>query len=340
MTQKVKGVYSTKGAARGASVGVGPGRSAPQKRLWLVFEHDENYVNVQPVNKNLVLYGQKRLVAVYEFENDFTPEPQFGVEGEGSSVRPVWRAQQEPEAKARDDTAPLENVADLPFAEHGQDAPDMGNPLADAESMELDDDSFEELFIDEEEDVPPASGPAPQAPASRPEPQPKQAKPPEAPPQDKVRLDLEALERLERDARSSFGLGLSHLKRGNKERALSLFEDVAAMEGDFEPEHKHMFNEFGINLRKSGLPDVALKHYRRALSLSPKDENLHHNIARIYWELNDMEGCERELLKSLELNPQLKYSEHFLRFLRRRRRKRGLFHGLLPRMKGKRGTRK
>ncbi len=130
------------------------------------------------------------------------------------------------------------------------------------------------------------------------------------------------LEKLEHDARSEFGLGLTYLKRGMRAKARRVFEELAEMQGEFEPEHKHMFNDFGVGLRKSRLFDVALKHYQRALELSENDENLHHNIARAYYELGDLNLAEDSLLKSLEINPNFKESRQFLSFLHKRKRRR------------------
>jgi len=391
MSQGPRGVYSTQGAASNAA-GMGPGRKAPQKRLWLVSEHDENYVEVQPINKNLVPVGQKRLITVYEFENEYHKEPQFVVEGGGANVRPVWKAPRPmpPERDELQDFPPREKStprkqpddagasAGVPEQEASQPQEELRIPSFEsgsAQNVDLDDEPFDDAFLEEflassmgagdagglgmpqfdaggvlRQDSVTASPDAaePQLltepiyepprtpkerqqpePAAKPQPRPEPARGPES--RARARIDLEEIERVEREARSTFGLGLSHLKRGNKDRARVLFEDVAAMEGDFEPQHKHMFNEFGINLRKSGMPDVALLHYNRAAEISPNDENLHHNLARIYYELGDTQNCERELQKSLELNPELQYAQKFLRHVQRKgRKKRGLFQGLLP----------
>lgn len=128
-------------------------------------------------------------------------------------------------------------------------------------------------------------------------------------------------EEIETNARASFGLGLTYLKRGNVDKAEEIFTRLAEMDAAFVPEHKHMFNDFGVSLRKQSLFDTALKHYLRALELSGEDENLLHNIARAYFEKEDMENCVKYLEKSLEVNPNLKESHQFLRFLEKKDRK-------------------
>lgn len=303
MSPKAKGVYSTKEAAGTAVAGMTPRHATPRKKYWLVWEHGENYVEAQPINKNLVTIGQKRLVANYEFKDRFTREPDFVLEADSGNVRPIWK---------RGPDAP-DSVPDI-----AEDIPDTAPEVAEDDKVDLDNELLEADLLEDVHEVQPVAEPEPE--------------PPQAP-----AARREELEQVEREVRSTFGLALSHLKRGNTDRARELFEKVAETEAPFETEHKHMFNEFGINLRKSSLPDVALKHYLRALQLSPNDENLHHNLARVYWELGDMENCERELRKSLELNPHLGYSARFLRYLRKHpKKKRGLFSDLLPRKGGER----
>jgi tetratricopeptide (TPR) repeat protein len=131
----------------------------------------------------------------------------------------------------------------------------------------------------------------------------KPAAPPGAPPD------------VEKSARAEFGIALTYLKRGYREKAKQHFEALAKEKGNFEPQHKHMFNDFGIGLRKSRMYDTALKHYQRALELSPDDDHLLHNMARAYYEQGNMGAAAQNLEKSLALNPRLKESRLFLEFI-------------------------
>lgn len=126
-------------------------------------------------------------------------------------------------------------------------------------------------------------------------------------------------EDIEKNARASFGLGLTYLKRGNMTKAVDIFNALTESEAPFAPEHKHMFNEFGISLRKERLLDTALNCYLRALDLAPgSDENLAHNIARAYFEKKDIPNAVKYLEESLKINPDLKESKLFLNYLRRK----------------------
>lgn len=156
----------------------------------------------------------------------------------------------------------------------------------------------------------------------QPKPAPEQRKP-----KKRVAVDLEGFELLgtpeevEKGARAGFGMALAHLKRGNAKRAREMFERLAEAEGDYAPAHKHMFNDFGISLRKERLPETSVKHYERAIGLAPGDENLHFNIARAYYDLREMDKAAEHLEKALEMEPGLMEARMFIEYIRRKRNK-------------------
>ena len=119
----------------------------------------------------------------------------------------------------------------------------------------------------------------------------------------------------EENVRANFGIGLTYLERGDNAKAQDIFQRLVKLEATFEPEHKHLFNEFGINLRKSKMLQESLDYYKRALELSPNDENLYMNIARVLLELKDISQCVDFLLKALELAPRHETSLKFLAWL-------------------------
>lgn len=120
----------------------------------------------------------------------------------------------------------------------------------------------------------------------------------------------------EENVRANFGLGLTYLDRGDQVKANDIFERLVDLEAAFEEEHKHLFNDFGINMRKNKMYDQALQYYLRAESLVTNDEHLFHNIARCYFEKGDVDNCKKYLLKSLQLNPKLRESLQFWVYLK------------------------
>ena len=119
----------------------------------------------------------------------------------------------------------------------------------------------------------------------------------------------------EDNVRANFGIGLTYLERGDAGKAQDIFERLVKLDAAFEPQHKHLFNEFGINLRKNKMLAESREYYARALQLSPKDENLNMNMARVLLESRDLEGCVDYLLEALRLAPRHEPSLKFLRWL-------------------------
>jgi len=119
----------------------------------------------------------------------------------------------------------------------------------------------------------------------------------------------------EENVRANFGIGLTYLERGDNAKAQDIFQRLVKLEATFEPEHKHLFNEFGINLRKNRMLQESLEYYHRALELSPNDENLYMNIARVQLELKNLVECVDNLLKALTLSPRHETSLKFLAWL-------------------------
>ncbi len=123
----------------------------------------------------------------------------------------------------------------------------------------------------------------------------------------------------EENVRANFGLGITYLERGDNAKADDIFERLVKLDAAFELEHKHLFNEFGINLRKSGMLDQAVSYYTKAQELSGQDANLCYNIARVLYEKKELEKSLDFLIRSLELDPRLEVSVKFLLWLLNRK---------------------
>ena len=120
----------------------------------------------------------------------------------------------------------------------------------------------------------------------------------------------------EEHVRATFGLGLTYLAQRDEQKAGKVFERLVGMDAAFETQHKHLFNEFGIALRKSGLHDQALAYYGRADTLSQtKDDHLLYNIARTLYEKGEAEEAATRLRQALALNPDFPECRQFLAWL-------------------------
>ena len=117
------------------------------------------------------------------------------------------------------------------------------------------------------------------------------------------------------NVRANFGIGLTYMERGELDKAQDIFDRLLKLDGAFDAEHKHLFNEFGINLRKNKMLAQSVEYYQRALELTANDENLHMNLARVLLEMKDMEGCLEHLFSALTLAPRHEVSLKFLAWL-------------------------
>jgi|GEM_PF-341003 len=119
----------------------------------------------------------------------------------------------------------------------------------------------------------------------------------------------------EENIRANFGLGLTYLDRGESNKADDIFKRLVHLDAAFEKEHKHLFNEFGINLRKNKMLDQALDYYKRAEDLAVSDDNLMFNIARTFFDKKQYAKAMEYLAKALELNPGHAEAQKFIEFL-------------------------
>ncbi|WP_152512951.1 Tfp pilus assembly protein PilF [Desulfovibrio sp. X2] len=121
----------------------------------------------------------------------------------------------------------------------------------------------------------------------------------------------------ETNIRATFGFGLVYLDRNDAEKAELVFRRLVTLEAAFDREHKHLFNEFGIKLRRAGLLDQALEFYGRAEEYSHNDENLHYNRARAFEAKGEVGEALSSLEKALAIRPDFHEARKFRDGLRK-----------------------
>lgn len=122
----------------------------------------------------------------------------------------------------------------------------------------------------------------------------------------------------EENIRANFGIGLTYLERGDTEKAEDVFRRLVRLEAAFETEHKHLFNDFGISMRKNGMHGQAVEYYERALELTQDDEHLFYNVARACFEKGDLPKAAAYLRQALSLKPSFPEALEFMAFLDKR----------------------
>jgi len=113
--------------------------------------------------------------------------------------------------------------------------------------------------------------------------------------------------------RAIFGLGNAYLAAENMEDAREIFEKIMSIELAFGPDNKHLFNGFGISMRKCGLRDMAKAYYEKALTVTADDEHLLFNLGRIQFEQGDFAAAIVSAEKALALNPDFLLADKLLR---------------------------
>ncbi len=238
-TNRIKGVFSTQSLIK---IGTGTTtKKTVQKTYWMVEELEDGQFQIQPLNKNYVPSGPKKIISKEEFLEKFYPEPEFYI----NTVYPRMRELQKTIARA-----------------------DRHRMRGETYSAEYE--YKNALKIDEE------------------------------------------------NIRATFGLGLTYLDRGENDKAKDVFERLVKLDAAFEEEHKHLFNEFGIKLRKNKLYDECIQYYKRALELTQDDEHLYHNIARAYFEKGEVNKAVEYLKKALEINPNFEEGKKFLEYIKKK----------------------
>lgn len=124
-----------------------------------------------------------------------------------------------------------------------------------------------------------------------------------------------ALKLDEQNVRANFGIGLCLLARDEKEKAQEVFDRIIKIDSAFGDEHKHLFNEYGIALRKKDMARQAADYYTRALELSGDDENLWYNLARALFDLEEWGECAQAVKQCLALSPDHPHGAKMLAYL-------------------------
>ena len=122
----------------------------------------------------------------------------------------------------------------------------------------------------------------------------------------------------EQNVRANFGVGLCLLARDENEKAQEVFQRIVKIDSAFNEEHKHLFNEYGIELRKKKLLDQAAEYYGRALELTQDDENLWYNLARAMFDKEEYAKAADSVTKCLEMNPEHEHGRKMLNYLNKK----------------------
>lgn len=125
---------------------------------------------------------------------------------------------------------------------------------------------------------------------------------------------------IETRLRDLFGQARQMLDNGKLDNANLLFKQILGQDTHAQHQHRHVFNEFGIDMRKRNLRPQAIDFYTKALELcgDQSDENLHFNLARVLFEEDRYLACTQQLFKALRLDPDNWAVLRFLGWMQKR----------------------
>ncbi len=116
----------------------------------------------------------------------------------------------------------------------------------------------------------------------------------------------------ENSLRAKLGKGKTLYARGEKKEAQKVFSSLSNDQALFDDQNKHIFNEFGIELRKKGMFEEAISNYLKAISIDPEDEVLYYNLGRTYYEQGKQKEAIEQLKIALVKRPNFRDAKEFL----------------------------
>ncbi len=110
--------------------------------------------------------------------------------------------------------------------------------------------------------------------------------------------------KVEESLRELFRKALVRMRRkSSSASAHPILDNLVHVEEGISYEHRHMFNEFGIEMRKNKDYPHALAFCKRTLALTQNDDHAHFNAARVLIEMGEYDEAEQHLLTAQFLNP-------------------------------------
>lgn len=126
---------------------------------------------------------------------------------------------------------------------------------------------------------------------------------------------------LEAGLRENFDKALRALSRPrDKKAALASIERIAETRQGIVKEHKHMFRDFGVALRKKTLIELALTCAARAVDLSPDDDHARFNLARLLGMAGRFDDAYEQLAIAQKLDPAEKVYSRLRKYLDSKRK--------------------
>lgn len=122
----------------------------------------------------------------------------------------------------------------------------------------------------------------------------------------------------DKNIEANYGLGEVYSEKKEFNKLKKVLDTLLGLSEAFTYEHRQKFNRFGISLRKNGHYDESIRYYKKSLEIVENDENVHFNLARVYYEKGQGEKCVTSLQTALNINPEFVEAQRFLKYCKKR----------------------
>jgi len=119
----------------------------------------------------------------------------------------------------------------------------------------------------------------------------------------------------EKNPKANIELGKIYLQGSDGKKLARALKRILGIDALFQEQERHLFNEFGICLRKTKHFAEAIAFYSKAIERNAADEHLDFNIARALAESGDRAAARTHLEHALALRPDFTAARQFLDFL-------------------------
>ncbi|GFK94624.1 hypothetical protein NNJEOMEG_02471 [Fundidesulfovibrio magnetotacticus] len=128
-------------------------------------------------------------------------------------------------------------------------------------------------------------------------------------------LFKQALDLDHHNVRAIFGLGFVYLRSGSLDDARHVFRQLMLLPTAFTEEYRHLFNAFGIQMRRRGMLQDARAFYEKALGFGVEDEHLLFNLARAHYAASEFDLARAQVERALNLDPEFDPARRLLKAL-------------------------
>ncbi|OEU66899.1 MAG: hypothetical protein BA863_05495 [Desulfovibrio sp. S3730MH75] len=121
--------------------------------------------------------------------------------------------------------------------------------------------------------------------------------------------------------KANLGMGSVLCSKQNYTKLSKIVNKLLNNDSVFVEAQRQEFNLFAISLRKQSLFEESINFYNKAIELNQKDENLHFNIARSYFDAGQSDEALAHIDKALAIQPNLEWAHKFKTYILKKTKK-------------------